>query len=441
MLNVKELRSKIMECARKRMFPCEQSDINQQIVRDHEIGFEAVLTGRGDEKILLPEDGNVVFLFRGQSQEYVPCFPTLYRQTPRPLTESEIFVWRMRLILFRDLLDSHPIVAHFFKKHNFRIDYEGLAQHYGLSTSVLDLTSNLDIALFFAMTWYDSMSECYHEFDDGKDRVGILYVFCPVRDNEPTPAYIGEYLQSNITPIGLQPFLRPARQKGYAIHIQPGKSTKSWAYRFKFSCDDSKAIFEKFHSGKDLWIDDPLADKAREIKEINNFSFEIFDRTYKEFRPKGYSKTKLKKELAKQGITLMKRVRSPKFSQEECMTFISEWNDHAGKEFCDTIGRRSWFEIEDHSGVTSDVLQPRIKNKYDFRTLKLIGIREFVKLMGCPEDPDGAEWINYMNTPNETHCKFPKDDQGWIEVPAHMENLFSERFLTPEDYLIKGTLQ
>lgn len=440
MLTVAELRTKINDSAQKRMLPHEQSDINQKIIRDHEIGFEAVMTGKGDEKILLPEDGIFVFLYRGQSQEYVPCFPTLYRQTPRPLTTAEIFVWRMRFMIFRDLLDSHPLVKNFFKRHNFRLDYEGLAQHYGLATSVLDLTSNLDIALFFAMTSYDSKNDCYHAYDDGKEREGILYVFCPMRANEPTPGTLEEYLQSNITPIGLQPFLRPARQKGYALHIQPGKSTKSWVYRFKFSCDDSREIFEKFNSGKDLWINDPLASKTKIIKDICTFSFKLFDRTYDIFRPKGYSKTKLKKELAAQGFTLAKYAEAPVFSQEECQAFVSDWNSHAGKEFCDSIGRRPWFEIEESDNQNHDNVQIQIKKKkeYDFRTLQYIAVKEFIKLLSCPDSPEGAEWINYMNTPDETHRQFKKSEQGWQKIPANMENLFSKRYLTPEDYLIEN---
>lgn len=434
---VSELKTLIKESARKRMLPCEQSDINQQIIRDHEIGFEAVLTGSGNEKILLPEDGNVVFLYRGQSQEYVPCFPTLYRQYPKPLSPAEIFVWRMRLILFRDLLDSHPLVTHFFKRHNFKLDYEGLAQHYGLATSVLDLTSNLDIALFFAMTWYDQLNDCYHAFDDGKKREGILYVFCPVRANEPSPCRIPEYLRTNITPIGLQPFLRPARQKGYALHIKQGKSTKSWAYRFKFTCEDSKEIFEKFSRGKDLWIDDPLADKTKIIKEVNTFSFKIFDRAFQEFRPKGYSKTKLKKELKQHDICLTKDCDNILFSTDECQQFIYEWNEHKGKEFCDTIGRRPWFETEEHDDDGTEAFNVKVNQKYDYRTLKMIAETELIKFVACPEGPIGAEWINYMNTPNETHRPFTKEEQQWTKVPARIENLFSKRYLTAEDYLIK----
>ena len=185
LFTISEIKHLVKESTRERLLFYEQSDINQQIALDHELGFEAILTGNGDEKILLPEDGTVIYLFRGQNQEHMPCYPSLYRETPRPLTISEIFTWRMKLTLFRDMLDTYPIVDKFFKRHNFKVDYEGLAQHYGLLTPVLDLTSNIDIALFFATCWYDPEEDCYKPFDDGKEHEGILYLFCPLRANEP----------------------------------------------------------------------------------------------------------------------------------------------------------------------------------------------------------------------------------------------------------------
>lgn len=435
---VSDIRLLIKESIRKRLMPCEQSDINQQIIRDHEIGFDAVLTGHGNEKILLPEDGNVVYLFRGQNEEYKPCFPSLYRVFPRELTVAEIFAWRMRLVVFEEMLNSHPLVSKFFMRHNFKLDYEGLAQHYGLSTSVLDLTSNLDIALFFAMCWYDCDCDCYRPFDDGKVHEGILYIFCPMRANEPSPCRIAEYMKTNITPIGLQPFLRPAKQKGYALHIDKGRSTKSWAYRFKFTNADSLAIYNQFHEGRDLWIEDILAVKTKMVKEIRDFSFDVFDAAYERFRPKGYSKTKLKRELISQGFTLAKIMNKPVFSEEECSDFINRWNNGEGEKFCDTIGRRPWFETTDAlPGEVDGKRKVNIINPQDYRNLKMIAETELIRFLVHPDGPEGAEWVNYMNTPNETHRPFTKEEQQWTKVPAHMENLFSKRYLTRNDYIIE----
>lgn len=433
-IGISEIRTLIKESTRNRLLPCEKSDINQQIVRDHEIGFEAVMTGNGNEKILIPEDGNVVYLFRGQNQEYIPCFPSLFRVSPRPLSIAEIFAWRMRLMVFKSMLDSHPLVSSFFKRHNFRLDYEGLAQHYGLSTSVLDLTSNLDIALFFAMCWYDRDNDCYHAFDDGLVHEGILYVFCPILANEPTPCRIKEYMSTNITPIGLQPFLRPAKQKGYALHIREGKSTKCWAYRFKFTNEDSLSIFNQFHQGRDLWIDDILAIKTKQIKAINHFSFSVFNEAFSRYRPAGYSKTRLKRELIKEGFGLSKDMEMVFFTNKECAEFINKWNSEDGENFCAVIGRKPWYETEDNC---KEKFTTKVTRKGDFRTLKMIAETEMIRFLGHPFAPEGAEWVNYMKTPNETHRPFSKEEQQWTHVPAHMENLFSKRYLTPEDWLIK----
>lgn len=435
--SIDDIKEFVKESARKRMFPCDQCDINQQILRDHEVGFEAVLTGKGDEKILLPEDGTVVYLFRGQNKEYPPCYPSLFRKEPKELSVAEKFVWRMRLLLFRDMLESYPIVPGFFKRHNFKVDYEGLAQHYGLKTSVLDLTSNIDIALFFATCRYNSEEDYYEPFTDGEVHEGILYVFCPMRANEPSPCRIPEYLNENITPIGLQPFLRPARQKGYALHIKEGRSTKSWAYRFHFTNDDSKRFFEMFNGGQDLWIDDILAEKTRKIARVTSFSFCLFDRTFQEFRPKGYSKTKLKKELSKDHYSLDKFGKTITFSQDEIDGAINSWNESKGEEFCNMIGRRPWFIQEGEFDYDNEQEQEiKVGPRSDYRTLKMLAENAMLMMIASPNGPENSEWVNYMNTPNESHKKFTKEEQQWTHIPAKMVNLFAKRYLTKDDYYI-----
>ena len=153
----------------------------------------------------------------------------------------------MRLVVFRRLLNSHPVVKYFFQRHHFLVDYEGLAQHYGLKTSVLDLTSGLDIALFFATCQYDDASDSYYPYDDGKEHDAILYIFIPILDNEPSPSLdAGEYLNGNIRPIGLQAFPRPGVQEGYGVHIPKGGSIKCYMYHFSFSCDDSLHYYNYF---------------------------------------------------------------------------------------------------------------------------------------------------------------------------------------------------
>lgn len=435
---IAEVKELIKASELKRLPVCERSDINQQILREHEVGFEAILTGNKDEKILLPEDGTVVFLFRGQNEEFKPCYPSLYRTEPKKLTPAEKFVWRMRLVLFKDMLDTYPIVDRFFKKHNFKIDYEGLAQHYGLYTSVLDLTSNLDIALFFMTCWYDKSNDCYHPFDDGMEHEGILYVFCPLLANEPSPLRIGDFMKENITPIGLQPFFRPSRQKGYALHIAEGKSTKSWAYRVRFTNEHSQYYYDKFKGGTDLWIKDILVDKTKLISNITRFSFSTFDLAYEQFRPKGYSKTKLKKELSSLGIILKKDAPRIVFSLMEQKKAIERWNSVDRKLMCDIIGRRPWHEILDDDNVDEKAAEftKKVAPLQPFCSLKMVAEVALINMLAHPHGPDESEWINYTNTGNETHRPFSKEEQQWTRVPGRFVNLFAKRYLTEEDYKI-----
>lgn len=52
-----------------------------------------------------------IFLYRGQNKEYIPCVPSLYRGNP---SDVDIFIERMRLVMFERLLESHPVIVDFF---------------------------------------------------------------------------------------------------------------------------------------------------------------------------------------------------------------------------------------------------------------------------------------------------------------------------------------
>ena len=137
------------------------------------------------------------------------------------------------------------------------------------------------------------------------------------------------------------------------------------------------------------------------------------------------------------GIKLKTKVEDVVFTAEERTQIIERWNNDLGKSMASTIFRKKWFE---HEGVEdSNDGQQRIvgiHNEHAFRSLKQLETQQMLLMITCPDGPEGAEWKNYTNTPCTRKKMKAPDNTQWTKVPARMEDMFGNPYLTEKDWWI-----
>lgn len=114
---------------------------------------------------------NHKYLFRGQSEYFERCTPSLFR----PRVKERMLSEHMQTYELAMLLHTHPLVELlgggielFHDRFVFEMNYLGLSQHYYNCTEYLDLTSCIDIAKFFAVTTFDFDNDRYVRYDGDK---------------------------------------------------------------------------------------------------------------------------------------------------------------------------------------------------------------------------------------------------------------------------------
>jgi hypothetical protein len=215
-----------------------------------------------DKKVRLFPNRQMMNLYRGQVKAYPKCFPSLYRQEQGTIQQ---LIDMIKTVEFELALKQHPVVKE-LEQDDLFIDYVGLAQHYGLKTNVLDLTSDLEVAAFFACCPYDPLSNS-HNFDIEEDSIGVIYQTLQI-------ALFDHNNPSKFEVIGLQPFHRPAQQKGYSYQLDLGEDflTNCTPIYFKHSRKASEEIFMQFNGGEALYPYDPIVEIARKVNEGNTLS-------------------------------------------------------------------------------------------------------------------------------------------------------------------------
>lgn len=257
--------------------------------------------------------------YRGQNTRYSRCLPTLYRPG---ITDSKKFVERLKFCEFYLLLETHPILNRFKntfsyvypdgsnKVLNLNVYHLGLAQHYGICTELIDVTSDKWVAAFFAATKYCNGQ--YSPFDG--DGNGVFYFY---KEDDPDALII--------QPIGIQPFSRPGEQSGYACVLGENEDfeERTTAVEFRHHKEINEFIFNYTNRAKKLFPGDILEIKASVIRNSHAFSRSGYDMAVKRFYANEEPEV-LKSWLSNEGVEI---VNEPivEFSVEDMDRFACEW--------------------------------------------------------------------------------------------------------------------
>ena len=159
------------------------------------------------------------FLFRGQSQFFEKCVPGMFR-VKENVARHQYVDDVIQINELEVLLRQHPLVRlfeqGFYLLHEyfrFRVDYQGLAQHYYGRTPMLDLTSDMEVAKFFAVTKFNMKEDRYEKYTGYE--LGVLYYY----DLAPDAFTLRKGRDYMVETIGKQPFMRSGNQSGFLIRL------------------------------------------------------------------------------------------------------------------------------------------------------------------------------------------------------------------------------
>lgn len=368
--------------------------------------FERVRNNHG-KYILIPTSIDQSFVFRGQTDFYKECKPTLYRKRK---TEEEILLERLRCCEFEVYLKQFPQVEA-FERENFNIDYLGLSQHYGLMTDVIDLTNSLDVALFFAMCNMSKDGKSFSPQVEDKEYIGYIYAVGTMEFGNGAPNNIVNLFDGKLSAIGMQPFYRPGKQRGFGLHLDKDETLTGLLYSFSYTKTDSELVYKAFADGETLWHEDEISRVAREIKNTKTFSYKGMNQCFKRYYKKSSAQRKDMKQKLNDIGCVFQKLSLWEIDKETLRRLKDEFEATGGIEGMDLIVQR---KIMDNG---------KIKQCADMKMLSRIQHVIFPE-SGC-KAPDGYESpYNYMKSNDGkvwgfSQKKLKQEDQTLPNLSTH----------------------
>lgn len=270
--------------------------------------------------------------FRGENAYNRTTKGSVFRGMPDTIEEVEVFnlIGEIKIIEFCLWLNQLDCVRNWRYGDVF---HGAIAQHYGIPTNGIDVSSNLKVALFFACCKYDAQEKKWKPLDKadyenedsrqsvfnrgGDSRYGILFsTAADVAELKRAAKDADDIPFTRVTPIGYQPFWRCPYQSGYMIETGESydmfKDVSFTKVKFRHTEEFCQWIYHEMDEGYKIYpVEDMVACEAV-AEKINNssmFTREAFETAMKFLNIDENRKDEFISKLQDKGYRLEKDVK------------------------------------------------------------------------------------------------------------------------------------
>lgn len=231
----------------------------------------------------LVEQGMRRFFYRGENQIF-PYSESSLSRSLRKMSQEEQKIYRfisqLRIAEFRHFLKQLLPVQR-WENHPYQLTvlYDALAQHYGLETNWLDITSDFEVALFFSVCKWDNGNDRWlpltkSDIEENENtRWGVIYQRDSAINFLATDNMNNGITGDFVCPIGFQPFMRCSAQHGYGLQMTDGvrplnENNSFRRMRFLHSEKLSETVYQLMDQGKKIYPNEGLNRFEKEIMEL-----------------------------------------------------------------------------------------------------------------------------------------------------------------------------
>lgn len=298
------------------------------------------VSGENGDVELLPTSKTPMLFYRGQREFYKECLSSLSREKEN--IKKETLRSRLQISELKLCLISHPVIRDIMiSRFSFGeitnvqipIHIEGLAQHYGIKTTLLDLSSDKWVAAFFATTKDVGGKRIPINTNDSIcPKYGVFYRYLWAR---PT----GELRSGGVHAIGIQYFNRPGRQSAIVMDLKDGLNFNNMdgVEKIFFRHDNraSDLIYNMSQQGRKYFPEDALNTTIKPFLNNTVFSIDAINLCRETYYPSINSED-FRSLIAKENFSISKD-RQLSFNPKDCEQEFEYWKQEGRQRYLNQL--------------------------------------------------------------------------------------------------------